>query len=77
MLIDDFRLSIEKLRWEGLIFNQQSTIRNIPRLGFDCGFVDEHDRDVVFDRIDAPALGAFQAFRALAVFERLLARRTN
>ena len=41
--------------------------------GFEGGFVDEHDGDVVFYRVDAMALCALQAFGVLAVVERLLA----
>jgi hypothetical protein len=46
-------------------------------LGFDRGFVDEHDRDVVFHRIDAVAVGALEAFGILAVLQRLLAGWAN
>ena len=46
-------------------------------LRFDGGLIDQHDRDVVLNRVDPAALRAFQTFRFLAVFERLLARRTD
>jgi len=46
-------------------------------LGLDCCFVDEHDGNIVFHWVNAVAAGALKAFRALPVFERLLARRTN
>ena len=45
--------------------------------GFDCRLIHEHDRDVVFHGIDSVALGALEALRVSAVFERLLARRTH
>ena len=45
--------------------------------GFDGRFIDQHDRNIVFYRVDSVALGALQGFRILAVFERLLARRTD
>ena len=46
-------------------------------LRLDRGLVDQHDGDVVFDRIDAVTLGTLQAFGVLAILERLLAGRTN
>jgi hypothetical protein len=39
----------------------------------DGSFVDEHDGDVVFDRIDALTLSALEGLRILAVDEGLLA----
>lgn len=39
--------------------------------------IDQHDGDVVFDRVDPMALGALQTLRALAIFERLLTGRTD
>lgn len=39
--------------------------------------IDQHDWYVVFDRVNAMALRAFQTFRALTVFERLLAGRAD
>jgi len=45
--------------------------------GFDGGFIDQHDRNVVFDRIDPVTGLAFQAFRVLAVFQFLFACRTH
>ena len=39
--------------------------------------IDQHDRDVVLYRVDAVTLLALQAFWLLAVFEPLLAFRTN
>lgn len=39
--------------------------------------IDQHDWDVVFDRVDPMALGALQTLRALAIFERLLTRRAD
>lgn len=40
-------------------------------------FVDQHDRNVIFNRVDAVAILAFQALGSLAVFEGLLARGAN
>ena len=60
-----------------MIFRQKSAIRNIPQLGFDRGFVDQHDGDVVFDRVDTAALGTLEALRVLAIFQRLLAGGAN
>jgi hypothetical protein len=39
---------------------------------FDGRFIDKHDWDVILDSVDTVALGALQALRILAVFERLL-----
>jgi hypothetical protein len=58
-------------------FNQQSKITNFLQLGFDGGFVDEHDGDVVFDGVDAVALRALEALGVLAVVEGLLAGGAN
>ena len=46
-------------------------------LRFDGRLIHQHDGDVFFDRVHSVALGAFQAFRVLPVFKRLLAGRTN
>jgi len=46
-------------------------------LGFDGGFVDQHDGNVVFDCVHAVAVGALEAFRILAVFQRLLTGWAN
>jgi hypothetical protein len=46
-------------------------------LWLDGSFVDQHDRDIVFHGVDAVAMGALQAFRILAVFERLLVGGAN
>ena len=43
----------------------------------DRRLVDQHDGDIVSDRIDPVTLGAFQTLGALAVLQRLLARRTH
>lgn len=48
-----------------------------PALRLDDCLIDQHDRDVVLYRVDAVALLALQAFWLLAVFEPLLAFRTN
>jgi hypothetical protein len=47
------------------------------QLGFDGGFVDQHDGNVVLDSIYAVTLRALQGFRVLTVFERLLAGGTH
>lgn len=47
------------------------------RLRLDRGLIDQHDGDIVLHRIDPVALRTFQAFRVLAVIERLLAGWTN
>lgn len=41
--------------------------------GINDGFIHQHDRDVVPHRVDAPALGALQAFSGLFELQRLLA----
>ena len=46
-------------------------------LRLDRGFIDQHDGNIVFHRIDAVALGALQTLRTLAVHERLLAGWAN
>ena len=46
-------------------------------LRLDRGLIDQHDGNVVFHRIDAAALRAFQALGILAVLESLLARWAN
>ena len=48
-----------------------------PALRLDDCLLDQHDRDVVLHRIDSVTLLALQAFWLLAVFELLLAFRTN
>jgi hypothetical protein len=45
-------------------------------LRLDRSFIDQHDRDVFFDRIDPVTLMALQTLRVRAILERLLARRT-
>jgi hypothetical protein len=45
--------------------------------GIDGRFVHQHNRNVIFDCVDPAALGAFQAFRVLAVFEGLLTSRAH
>jgi hypothetical protein len=45
--------------------------------GFDGGFVDEHDGNVVFNPVDAVAIRAFEGFGILAMFEGLFAGRTD
>jgi hypothetical protein len=45
--------------------------------GFDGGLVNEHDGNVVFDRVYAVALRTLQAFGVLAVLERLLTGGTD
>lgn len=51
----------------------------VPRRGLklDRGLIDQHDRDVVLYRVNPVALRTFQAFRILAVLERLLTGWTN
>ena len=73
-----------KIAWDESAFGiRNSAIVNLPRsfrgtqLGLDSRLVNQHDRYVVFDSVDPVALRAFQTFRALAIFERLLASRTN
>jgi len=44
---------------------------------FNLGFIDEHDRDVVLDGIDAPALAAFQAVTLRRQLDRSFAQRAN
>ena len=46
-------------------------------LALDGGFIHQHDRDVVLDRIDAVALLALQALGIFPVFKSLFARRAN
>ena len=46
-------------------------------LRFDGGLVDQHDRDVIFDGIDAVTLCAFQTLRVGPVFEGLDAGGTD
>lgn len=48
-----------------------------PTLWLDGGLVDQHDGDVVFDRVDSMALLALQALGAGAVFEFGFAGRTH
>jgi hypothetical protein len=43
----------------------------------DRRFIDQHDGDVIFDRVDAPALRALQALGTLPVLQRLLAGWTD
>lgn len=45
--------------------------------GIDGGFVHQHDGDVVFDGIDAAALGAFERLSFVFQFERLFAERAD
>ena len=46
-------------------------------LWLDCGGVDEHDRNVILDGIDAPALTTFQSLLIRGRQNRLLADRTH
>jgi hypothetical protein len=46
-------------------------------LGFDGRFLDQHDGNVILDRVEAVALSALQALGILAVVEGLLAGRTD
>jgi len=48
-----------------------------PALRFDRGFVDQHDGNVVFYRVDAAALRALQALRILPIFKGHFAGWTN
>lgn len=48
-----------------------------PMLFLDFGLIHQHDRNVVFHQIHAVALGAFEAFGSLTVFECLLAGRAD
>lgn len=48
-----------------------------PELVFDARFVDEHDGDVVADRVDALALDALQPGAARLQFQRSLAQRAD
>src|ERR1700686_1669949 len=63
------------------ISNQKSSVSNSShparQLRLDRGLIDQHDGDVVLDRIDPVTLLALQGLRALTVFECLFARRTN
>lgn len=45
--------------------------------GLDCGFVDQHDWDVVLYPIDTVTVGTLQTFWILSILERLLAGGTN
>lgn len=45
--------------------------------GFDGGFVDEHNRNVILDAVNAVAIRAFQGFGILTIFEGLFARGTH
>ena len=49
----------------------------IPSRSIDFGRVDQHNRDVILNRIQAFALPAFQAFTIRGREHRLLALRTN
>src|SRR5579863_2279171 len=83
MPIVDFRSRIEELGSASTICNLNSSINNPPsasranRLGLDGRLVDQHNRYVVFNSVDPVALHTLQTLRALAIFERLLASRTN
>jgi hypothetical protein len=46
-------------------------------LRFDRRLIHQHDRNIVFHRIDPTTLRTFKSFRVLPIFERLLAGRTN
>jgi hypothetical protein len=65
------------------VFVRHSAIVNVPRpsgahrLGLDGRLIDQHDRYVVFNSVDPVALHTLQTLRVLAIFERLLASRTN
>ncbi len=51
--------------------------KDTAALRLDRGLIDQHDRDIVLDRIDAVALGALQTLGILSVLERLLAGRAD
>jgi hypothetical protein len=64
------------------IINEQSSIANFSpsggrQLRLDGGLIDQHDGDIVPDRIDPVTLLALQTLGLFAVLERLFARRTN
>ena len=46
-------------------------------LGLHCRLVDQHDRNIVPDRVDAMAFVTLQALGILAVFKRLFAGGAN
>ena len=52
-------------------------VKTLTALRLDRGLIDQHDGDVVLDRIDPVTLFALQTLRVLAVLEPLLAGRTN
>ncbi len=47
------------------------------RLVLNCGFIHQHDGDIVFYGVDAMTLPAFQALGIFAIVERLFAGRAN
>ena len=51
--------------------------RSPENLGLDHGLIDQHDGDVVLDRINPVALRTLQTLRVLTVRERLLAGRAH
>jgi hypothetical protein len=51
--------------------------RDPQTLRFDRRLIHQHDRDIIFNRVNPVALRTLQTFRILAVFERPLARRTH
>lgn len=54
------------------------TLESAWRLGrVDFGSVDQHNRDVILDGVDAAALAAFEAVTVGAEDDRLFADRTN
>ena len=57
----------------GLVAQRGGSRRRGGELRLNRGFVDEHDRYVVLNGIDAMALLALEALRLFAIFERLLA----
>jgi hypothetical protein len=59
--------------WQRAVVRRPGKSSSTASGGFDGGFVDEHDGDVIFDAVDAVAIRAFQGFRILAVLEGLFA----
>ena len=71
------RLKLGELNWATQTGWRLKLGGSDPALRLDDCLIDEHDRDVVLHRIDSVTLLALQAFWLLAVFELLLAFRTN
>src|ERR1700693_2854477 len=61
----------------GLCDCPEAEAKNEKLFGFDAGFVEQHDGDVVADRIDAAAGGALQSLLVGRRFDRRLALRAN